>query len=168
MELLKEIYNKDIGVKNQKSVTYTVRKAARAILFDKENKVAMLFVSRDGYHKIPGGGVENNEDIKTALAREIKEETGCTAKIGKEVGMIIEYRDKFKKIQLSYCYMAKVSKYGNHSFTKSEKDAGFQIKWMTLHEAIKKLSKDSPTIYGGKFIVKRDLIFLKRAKNIEE
>ena len=86
MQLLKVIRNEDIGFK-RKSVKYKVRKAARAVLFDKD-KTALLFVFKHNYHKIPGGGVKSYEDIKIALSREILEETGCTAEIKEEIGVI--------------------------------------------------------------------------------
>ncbi len=164
MKLIKEITNKDIGVPNKKEVKYRIRKAVRAVLFGKDNKVAILFASKNGYHKIAGGGIENGENIKQALAREIKEETGCTATIKDEVGLIIEYRDNFDLIQLSYCYVAKVVKYGEPDFTDSEKSEGFQLQWLTLDQAIKTISKEKSKLYEAKFMTTRDLAFLKETR----
>jgi len=129
--------------------------------------VAILHASKNGYHKIAGGGIESDEDIKIALAREIKEETGCTATIGKEVGIIIENRDDTQLFQISYCYLAKVKKYGEPEFTNSEKSEGFKLEWMTLSNAIKTIKKEkSQRVYEAKFITVRDLTFLEEAKNI--
>lgn len=165
MELLKEISNQDIGEKN-KEVKYVVRKAARAVLFDGE-KIALLFVSKHNYHKLPGGGAKLNENIKKALVREIMEETGCTAEIKDNVGVIVEYRDNFEKIQFSYCFVAEViNNYREQFFTEKEKVQGFQLKWVSLDEAIKLIENDKPDNYEGKFIVKRDVVFLKKAKEI--
>jgi 8-oxo-dGTP diphosphatase len=165
MELLKLIRNKDVGFPNKK-VKYKIRKTARAVLFYK-NKIAILFASKYKYHKLPGGGVENKESIKKALAREIMEETGCTAKIKAEVGKIIEYRDDFKLKQFSYCYFAEVTKKKNKpKFTEDEKPEGFKLQWISLKKAIQILEKDRPESYERKFIVLRDLVFLKKAKEI--
>jgi len=38
---------------------------------------------------------------------------------------------------------------------------GFQLVWLSLDEAIEVLGNDKPINYDGKFIQKRDLIFLK-------
>ncbi len=163
MKTLKVIRNKDVGVKNKK-VKYRIRKAARAVLFNKD-RVALLNVSKLHYHKIPGGGVETGENIKKALAREIMEETGCTAIVGEIIGIIEEYRDDFKLKQISYCYIAEVVKCGDKPFfTKKEINNGFKLIWVTLDEAIKLLKNDKPEEYEGKFIVIRALEFLERAK----
>jgi 8-oxo-dGTP diphosphatase len=165
MELLKVIKNRDVGFPNKK-VKYRIRKAARAVLFDK-NKIALLFASKLKYHKLPGGGVKKKENIKKALAREIMEETGCTAKVKGEVGKIIEYRDNFKLKQFSYCFIADVTKKKNKpKFTKNEKSEGFKLKWVSLENAIKTIENNKSEDYGGKFRVNRDLTFLRKAEEI--
>ena len=166
MKLLKELTNKDFGLKNKKVDEYRLRKAARAVVFDKDGKVAILHASAHGYHKIAGGGVEVGEDIKTALAREIYEETGCTVVVKYEVGMIIEFRDDIKLLQISYCYIAHAKKYGKPHLTKKEKEAGFEVKWFTLDEALKKFKKDDISHYNTKFMSTRDATFLKEAQKI--
>ena len=164
MKLIKELTNQDVGLENNKGTKYKLRRAARAIVMDKDGKVAILNASKYGYHKIAGGGIEEGEDIKTALVREIHEETGCVAVIKDEVGIIIEYRDTV--VQISYCYIAHVKKYGEPHFTKSEKAEGFSLEWYTLNEAIKKFKGDDLSEYGVKFMSTRDSLFLKEAKKI--
>ena len=165
MDLLKELSNKDIGEQNKK-VKYELRKAARTVLFNK-NKVALLFVSKYGYHKLPGGGIEENETIKEGLKREIVEETACNTKIKNELGIIIEYRDDVNELQISYCFIAEVIKIlKTNLFTDEEKEEGYELQWVSLDEAIKLIEKEKPSNYIGKFIVKRDLIFLKKAKDL--
>ncbi len=47
----------EIGGENLSEETknsFRVRKAARAILLDNENKLALLHVKKRGYHKLPG------------------------------------------------------------------------------------------------------------------
>ncbi len=163
MELLKEITNKDAGFP-EKKVKYTIREAARAVLFHRE-KVAMLYVRKHKYHKIPGGGIKKGEDARKGLERELLEETGCKANITGEVGKIIEYKDDIRKKQISYCFLAEVTGKGKKQyFTGLEKSQGFMLKWMEPDDAIRKISRDKPTTYDGRFIVIRDAIFLKKAK----
>ena len=51
------------------------RPSVRGIII-KDNKVAMVYSHKYDYYKFPGGGIESNEDIITALKREVLEETG--------------------------------------------------------------------------------------------
>jgi len=119
------------------------------------------------YHKLPGGGIEKDESIIEALNREIMEEVGAKIDIISEIGTIIEYRDKFNQLQISYCYLAKVNEIlGSPSFTKDELSAGFQLKWMDFEDAIVTIENDKPNDYMGRFIQKRDLAFLIKAKEI--
>lgn len=169
MELLCELTEKDVGIKPTICSKYAVRKAARAVLFNSEGKVALLNVGKLDYYKIPGGGVEGEEDIAKGLEREILEETGCKAKVTNEVGMIIEYRSGIATLQINYCFIAKVQgKPGAVQFTKEELDRDFKLKWVTLDEAIilVKNAKPSSSEYDPLFIQKRDLTFLQKAKSI--
>lgn len=150
---------------NEMQKGYNCRQAARAVLFDNNNKVAILEVTKLGYHKIPGGGIEEGEDKKTALKRECLEETGCNINIKNELGIIIEYKDEYEIKQNSHCYLAKVSgQKGKVDFTEKEKSKGFVLRWINLDEAIKLFEKDKTKNYEGGFIRIRDLIFLKEAK----
>ena len=94
MELLAELNDKIIGIEGPETAKYKVKKSARAVLFNEENKIAIMYVSKDNYHKLPGGSFEGNEDLNTALAREVLEETGHVIKsIENEIGMILEFRN---------------------------------------------------------------------------
>ncbi len=168
MELLNEIYNKDVtGEQTVTSIAYDIRKASRSIVSNKSSQIALLYVSKHKYHKLPGGGVENTENIKETLKREVMEEVGVNILIGDEIGAIIEYRDEFRQLQISYCFFSKVvGEVTTPNFTESELVNGFELKWVTLDEAITLLSNDNPDDYVGKFIKKRDLIFLNRAKEL--
>lgn len=146
---------------------FEIRKAARAVVFDSSNNIGVLYVSNEKYHKLPGGGLEGEEEIEEALRRECLEEIGCDIEIEEEIGEIIEYRDKWSLKQHSYCYIAKVKgEKGNPSFTEKEVNSGFQIKWLKLEEAIEILKNDSPEDYQGVFIQKRDSLFLEEVKKL--
>jgi len=166
MELIKEIYDKDLGYENENTEnTYMVRKASRSIVLDGSKKIALLYVSKNKYHKLPGGGIEAGEDIKTALNREVMEEVGVNINILGEIGAIIEYRNMQELLQISYCYYSEVKgDIKEPSFTEDEISNGFKLKWVSLDEAITMLESDIPDNYAGKFIQTRDLLFLKSAR----
>ena len=170
MELLGEFSERDIGISQveNKEVCYKLRRAARALVFNSEGQIAILFVSKNYYHKLPGGGVEENEDLLTTLKREVLEETGSVIEIRSQaVGTIIEYRDEYNQLQISYCYLAdEVGQRNEVSFTNGEKSNGFELKWMKVNEAINTLKNDRPNNYVGKFIRQRDLLFLQKANEL--
>jgi 8-oxo-dGTP pyrophosphatase MutT (NUDIX family) len=169
MKLLKTIKDSDIfpGAEDTDYSGYRKRPAARAVLFDENNDIAFLHVTKNNYHKLPGGGVEDGETPEQGLMRELLEETGCHAEILKEIGEIIEYRDKHKLINDSFFWTAKVvGNKGELDFTEDEIEGGFELNWVNLDDAISALEKDEPTDYQGHFIKQRDLIFLKEAKKL--
>lgn len=62
--------------------TLPVRRAARVILLDPDNRVLLMRYDQgppNGKHwATPGGGAERGEDYRAAAARELAEETGWT------------------------------------------------------------------------------------------
>lgn len=168
MKLIKTLTDKDIFGKGRTDYSdYFLREATRAVLFDKDNKIAFLNVSKQNYHKLPGGGVDKGENLEQALRRELLEETGCKAEILQEIGEIVEYRDYDKRHQISYCWIAKVvGEKGKVSFVHDEIDDGFELIWVTLDEAIELLKNDKPKDNQGHFIIARDLIILEEAKKL--
>jgi 8-oxo-dGTP diphosphatase len=168
MELINEIYEKDIGhISENTDVAYKLRKAARAIVINDSGKTALLYVSKNNYHKIPGGGIEEGEGIEIALHREVMEEVGVNIDVLGEIGIIIEYRNEFQQLQISYCYYAKVKgDIKETTFTDEEISDGFKLKWVDFDEAISILENDIPDNYVGKFIQSRDLMFLRRTYEI--
>jgi DNA repair protein RadA/Sms len=64
MELLKEITEKDLGLSEEmisETIKYKIRRAARAVVLDQDNKVAILWNNHTNHHKIPGGEIEDLE-----------------------------------------------------------------------------------------------------------
>ncbi len=154
MELLKEVSD---GLIPSKKILeeFKERNAARAVLLDKENKVALIYNPEHKHHKLLGRGLKENEKPEEAI-RELAETTGSEPNILGEIGKVVEYRHKYKLNQTSYGYLARVS--------GEIKNNG--VKWVSLGEALELLEKDEPSNYEGSFIVKRELGFLRRARRI--
>lgn len=169
MKLLLELSGNDVGLSGSESFTapYTLCKAARAVIFNDKNEIALLYVSRDNYHKLPGGGFEAGEDAIAALKREVLEEIGSHIDSIDEIGLTIEYRDYINQLRISYCFIAKsIGDLVDPTFDKGELAEGFQPLWVSIDEAISLLSNERPEVNNGKYIQKRDLAILIEAKKI--
>lgn len=171
MKNLLTIKEQDIVPDSPVTDTSTFRKrgAARAVLLDESGQVYLLNVSKHGYHKLPGGGIDDGEDIKQALERELMEEVGCKAEIIAELGTVVEYRnyDDGGLEQTSCCYLAKQA--GEQVASALEEgelaEGMFEVKAKNIDDAIALLQKDKPDNLEGKFIQKRDIAFLQAAKD---
>ncbi len=146
------------------------REASRAVLLDEDNNVYLLNVSKHGYHKLPGGGIDEGEEVKQALKRELMEEVGCNAEIISELGTIVEYRsyEDGGLEQTSYCYIAKqTGEQVESALEEGELEEGmYEVKASNIDEAITLLTNDKPDNLEGKFIQRRDLAFLRAAKKL--
>lgn len=165
MKLIKEIFNETIGLTTtKKDRAYNLARASRVVLFNKENEIAILNVTSEGYHKLPGGKIELNETREEAAYREITEETGYEFNIEDELGLIIEYSDDTRFMQISFAYIGRVKNYIGKSLSEREKKQALKLEWISLDKAINILKQEKPNSYHGKFIVNRDLCFLEEAK----
>jgi 8-oxo-dGTP diphosphatase len=141
------------------------RKAARAVVSDANGAVALLHVSQHGYYKLPGGGLEDGEDMALALERELKEEIGCVAEITAELGEIVEHRDYWEMVQTSYCFTATVvGAKGLPELTEEELQDGFEVMWAKdLQAALALAESVQSDDIGILFMQRRDVMFLRAA-----
>jgi len=145
---------------------YSVREAVRALVFDEHKNVALLHVTKNHFYKLPGGGIEAEEDRESALQRECQEEIGCAVEGLKEIGSIIEYRKFASLQQISFCYLAKLKgEKGIPQYMEDEIADGFRPLWVPFQEAKKLLMECQALDLEGKiYIVPRDTIFVQTAE----
>lgn len=168
MKNLLIIRDADLGIGIQSSIPRQERRAGRAVIFDKNGNVALLHVTKKNFHKLPGGGIEEGEDIENALRREVLEEIGCEIANLRELGIIEEYRGKFELHQISYCFLADLAgEKGRPQLTEDEIADGFETVWLNIDVAIQQLENEVHVEdYEGKFIQLRDITFLKAARGL--
>jgi len=165
--LIKEIFDTDFDSSYQMSDpdAFKIRRACRGILIN-ENKIALLNVTKHNYHKLPGGGIEKGEPLEEAFKRELLEEVGADCEIIDQGGIVVEWRDKFKLLQISYVFLAKViGEVKQNNLDQDEIDDGFELKWVPVEKLNEILENDSPTNYEGNFIRMRDMSIVKFYKN---
>ncbi len=155
------------NVSEEEALGYKVHEAARAVVLDENNLIALLHVARDNYYKLPGGGLEEGEDKIEGLRRECQEEIGCDVEVVKEIGTTLEYWKEDTERQTSYCYLAKViGEKGTPNHTENEKKRGFKAVWVPLEEAMRLVKESMPTHFEGEYIIPRDIVFLEAVKLI--
>lgn len=139
MKLLKGIIRKQGIDFNGKKI---YREAVRGVVI-KDKTLLMIYSSKYGDYKFPGGGIDIGESHETALVREIREECGATVlSINDELGKVIEYDipieenyDVFEMV--SFYYICEVDpNFGEQSLDQYEKDLGFTPIWVDIDKAI--------------------------------
>lgn len=146
-------------------VSYTDRHAVRVVAFNAKGEVAVIHAKRDNYYKLPGGGIDPDEDHETAAKREFAEETGGLIRLRGNKACVTttkEFRNDLR--QVSYCYCADVvDESGTPSLTEDEVRDGLSHRWMPLEEAKRAMAAAEPTSELGRYIKERDIYLLDEA-----
>ncbi len=140
MNILTEIHRSP-GVNIKGRTIY--RTAVRGVIL-RGKDILMIYSSKAGDYKFPGGGVKQGETHAQALCREIEEECGMSlVRMGAEIGAVIEYNfpiekdyDAFK--MTSHYYQCEVKgEFGAQKLEPYEQKLGFQPVWIDIDEAIR-------------------------------
>ncbi|CAH0529701.1 NUDIX hydrolase [Vibrio hippocampi] len=130
----------DIDHLDNKSIV--ARLATRAIVLDGED-ILLLYTERYHDYSLPGGGLDQGEDVIAGLVRELTEETGAQNIHGiKPFGIYEEFRPWYKDDadvmhMTSYCYSCKVDRQlGATSYEDYEVKNGMKPVWINIHQAI--------------------------------
>ena len=149
----------------------------RAVLLDTDGCMALMYLPKYKHngdkdlYMIPGGGVDNREDLKKALEREMLEETGCRINIVDEIGYITNTQAEDTWTAVTYYYTAAVvGEKGQLQLTEHEKDSQFELQWHSLEDALKIIesqAEDNCKIikFRDKLVV-AEAIKLMRQKNM--
>lgn len=139
MRLLKSTVHPDISSLEQSTF---LRLATRAIIL-KGEMILMLYTERYHDYTLPGGGVDNGEELQQGLIRELKEETGAQNIHNiREFGLYEEFRPWYKSDfdimhMKSYCYVCDIDpQLGETKLEDHEINNGMKAVWLNVHDAI--------------------------------
>ena len=148
------------------------RNIARAIVVDNYGYYYFVRAFRDDDFgkatliETAGGGVENGEELNTAIKRELKEELGVDVDITCRLGVVSDYYNLIHRHNINNYFLCKVKSFGDKKLTKEEMD-DFHLSTLRLsyEEACKEYEYRSNSKLG-KLISNRELPILYRAKEI--
>ena len=164
MKILAEISDKTVGLGPKESLgtQYELRKSARVILLNEAGEIALQHLQNYNFYKLPGGGVDTGETIEQAAKREVQEEVGCDCEIIRPIGVVIEYREKYKLIHISYCFEAKVvGPITAPAFEENEIKAGQANIWINPEKLLELVKNGERTNYESYFNISREVSFLE-------
>ena len=147
------------------------RLTARAIVKNKDGLYAVMYAEKFGLYSLPGGGLEGEEDVLTALRREILEETGCTCDEVRELGIVRENRGQQDYTQISYYYVVTTRHQASQMcLTEAEKASNTTVQWHTPERMVHLIADPVHTTVQRKYLQARDVAALREyfLRNKEE
>lgn len=121
------------------------RDSARAIIKVEQDKLALVYATKLGYYKFPGGGIHEGEDKISALVREVQEEVGLVVvpETVQEYGVVHRFQKSGKAkdtvfVQDSFYYTCDVEKdkITKQTLDDYEDEAGFELRVVSIKDAI--------------------------------
>ena len=148
------------------------RQIVRAIVFDNDGYFYFVRVDRDDdfgravYIETAGGGVEEGEDLKIAILRELQEELGVNVDVLCKIGIVSDYYNLIHRHNINNYYLCRALSFGDKHMTDDEIHQ-FHLSTikLTYDEAVAEYEKGRETPLG-RIVYNRELPILLRAKEI--
>ena len=123
-------------------VEYVTRYGVYAVIPDEKKEKIILIQAPNGAWFLPGGEIEEGENHQTALERELMEELGFTAQLGRYLGQADEYFYSRHRDTHFYnpAYLYEVTSF--QEVQKPLEDFN-QLAWFPVDEAIETLKRGS-------------------------
>lgn len=138
------------------------RITARAIVKNQDGLYAVMYADKFKLHSLPGGGVEDGEDVLTALRREVYEETGCVCDEIQELGIVTENRASLDYTQINYYFVVTTTHTpGENHLTEAEQDSRTVVEWHTFDEMVRLINEQEFDRVQGKYLKARDVAALQ-------
>ena len=148
------------------------RNIVRAIVYDENRMFYFVRAVRDDEFgkatliETSGGGVENGEDLITAVKRELKEELGVSVDVVCKIGIVSDYYNLIHRHNINNYFLCKIKSFGQKNLTQDEIEK-FHLSTlkMSYEEAVIEYENRKNSKLGT-IIANRELPVLHRAKEI--
>ena len=148
------------------------RRIARGIVYDDNGNFYFVRAERDDDFgkatliETAGGGVEDGEDLDTAIKRELNEELGVEVEVICKIGVVSDFYNLIHRHNLNNYFLCKVVSFGDKHLTQDEIES-FHLSTlkMTYDDAVAEYERLRTTGLG-RLVSNRELPVLKRAKEI--
>lgn len=167
---MKELFSIDLHDYEENYSVYK-RPSARGIIIN-DDRIALVYSKKEKYYKFPGGGIKENEDMKTALIREVREETGLIV----IPDSIVEFGSVMRRQKSNYSPDTIFEQENFYFFCKTEnrlleqnldyyeKEAEFLLKVVDIDDAIKTDSDYHSDDFFNEIMIKREMKVLQLVK----
>ncbi len=150
------------------------RVIARAVCVDDEGFLYFVRADRDDDFgratliETAGGGVEDGEDLQTAIKRELKEELGADVDVLGRIGVVSDYYNLIHRHNINNYFLCRIRSFGDRNLTKDEiEEFHLSTLKMSYEEAAAEYELRRETKLG-RLIANRELPVLMRAKEMIE
>ena len=148
------------------------RNIVRAIVYDENRMFYFVRAVRDDEFgkatliETSGGGVENGEDLITAVQRELKEELGVSVDVVCKIGIVSDYYNLIHRHNINNYFLCKIKSFGQKNLTQDEIEK-FHLSTlkMSYEEAVIEYENRKNSKLGT-LIANRELPVLHRAKEM--
>lgn len=148
------------------------RNIVRAIVYDENRMFYFVRAVRDDEFgkatliETSGGGVENGEDLITAVQRELNEELGVFVDVVCKIGIVSDYYNLIHRHNINNYFLCKIKSFGQKNLTQDEIEK-FHLSTlkMSYEEAVIEYENRKNSKLGT-LIANRELPVLHRAKEI--
>lgn len=148
---------------------WTPRRTVKIIIKNSEGKIALVTNPIHNCFLLPGGGIDEGEEIFAAADRESREEAKYSIKLFEMIGVIEEFRARDKKHYETYGVFAEALEEVTEDLrTEEEKKNQLTVVWLSKDEAEMKFTEQEELLRAGKidfyntaFNIVRDRILLK-------
>lgn len=148
------------------------RLITRAICFDDDGLLYFVRAERDDDFgkatliETAGGGVEQGEDLQTAIKRELKEELGVDVEVISKIGVVSDYYNLIHRHNLNNYFLCKITSFGDKSLTKDEiEDFHLSTLKLSYEDAVAEYEKRRETKLG-RLVANREMPILRKAKEL--